>query len=73
MVLLLAAVLAALFSAGLFMLRRRPGDDADPRRRDRRMARALALRVALSVLLFLLILLSWAMGWVRPSGLPVGV
>ena len=73
MVLLLAAALVALFSAGVFMLRRRPGDDADPQQRDRRMARALALRVALSVLLFLLILLGWAMGWVRPSGLPVGV
>jgi hypothetical protein len=72
-VLLLVAVLAALFSAGFFMLRHRPGDDSSPQQRDRRMARALALRVALSVLLFLLIMLGWAMGWVRPSGLPVGV
>jgi Protein of unknown function (DUF2909) len=73
MVLLLAAVVVALFGAGVFMLRRRPADETDSRQRDRRMARALALRVGLSVLLFLLILLSWAMGWVRPSGLPVGV
>jgi len=68
MVLMLVAVLAALASAGLFMLKK--GDT--PGERDRRMARALALRVALSVALFLFILLSWQMGWVRPSGLPVG-
>lgn len=68
MVLMLVAVLGALASAGVFMLKR--GNPDEPR--DRRMARALALRVALSVALFLLILLSWAMGWVRPTGLPVG-
>jgi hypothetical protein len=68
MVLMLVAILGALASAGVFMLRKgREGDD-----RGRRMARALALRVALSVALFLLILLSWSMGWVRPGGLPTG-
>ena len=74
MVLMLIAVLAALASAGVFMLRKRPGlgepgNKAGP---NRQMAWALALRVALSVALFLFILLSWYMGWVKPSGLPIG-
>ena len=68
MVLLLVAVLGALASAGLFMLRKgQPGDE-----RNKHMARALAWRVGLSVALFLLILLSAYMGWVRPTGIPVG-
>jgi hypothetical protein len=67
MVILLAAILLALGSAGFFMLRR-PGED-DPKGR---MARALALRVALSVGLFGLVLLGWHMGWVKPGGLPTG-
>jgi len=74
----IVAVLAALASAGFFMLQRRPQGDAaaQPDKAlgpDRRMARALAVRVGLCVLLFIVILLSWAMGWVRPTGLPVGV
>ena len=69
MVLMALAVIAALASAGVFMLRR--GDPGRPRD-GRRMARALALRVALSIALFLLILLSWRMGWIRPSGIPLG-
>ena len=68
-VLMLVAVLGALGSAGLFMLRK----GRDPGSRDQRMVRALAIRVALSVALFLFILLSWAMGWVRPTGIPVGI
>ena len=68
MVLLLVAVLVALASAGVVMLRN--GRSADERGKP--MARALALRVALSVLLFLFILLSWRMGWVRPTGIPIG-
>jgi hypothetical protein len=68
MVLMLVAVLGALASAGMFMLRKdRDGED----RRSNRMARALAVRVGLSVALFLFILLSWYMGWVRPGGIPV--
>jgi hypothetical protein len=68
-VLMLVAVLVALASAGVFMLRKgRTGKEG----RSSHMARALALRVALSVALFLFILLSWYMGWVRPSGLPLG-
>jgi hypothetical protein len=68
MVLMLIAVLGALASAGVFMLRKNRDGDT----RGRHMARALALRVALSVALFLFILLSWYMGWVRPTGIPVG-
>jgi hypothetical protein len=67
----LLLVLAALASAGVFMLRK---DDsaAEPAQRDRKMARALAVRVGLSVALFLFILLSWKMGWIAPRGIPVG-
>lgn len=68
MVLMLMAVLGALASAGVFMLRR--GGSSDDRKH--RMARALAVRVGLSVALFLFILLSWYMGWVRPTGIPTG-
>ncbi len=68
MVLMLLAVLLALGSAGVFMLRKpRPGD-----KHGNHMARALALRVGLSVALFLFILLGWAMGWVHPTGIPTG-
>jgi hypothetical protein len=67
-VLMLVAVLGALASAGVFMLRK--PKESDPRKD--RMARALAVRVGLSVALFLFILLSWYMGWVRPTGIPVG-
>lgn len=69
-VLALLGILAALASAGAFMLRRRqppPGAEV-----DRQMARALAVRVAISVGLFVFVLLSWALGWVKPGGLPVG-
>jgi hypothetical protein len=71
MVLMLIAVLGALASAGVFMLKK--GQDTDGDKRKHHMARALALRVALSVALFLFILLSWYMGWVRPGGIPVGM
>ncbi len=67
-VLMFVAVLGALASAGVFMLRK--GREDDPR--GKYMARALALRVGLSVALFLFILFSWYMGWVRPTGIPVG-
>jgi hypothetical protein len=66
-VFMLFAVLAALASAGVFMLRKsRDGD-----KRGTQMARALALRVALSVALFLFILFSYWMGWIQPHGLPL--
>ena len=67
-VIALIAVLGALASAGVFMLRK--SDDGKPR--DARMARALAVRVALSVALFLFILLAWKLGWISPSGIPTG-
>lgn len=76
MVVVLVAVLAALGSAGFFMLKRDAGAEGaitDAARRDRRMVRALAVRVGLCVALFIVILIGWAMGWVRPGGLPVGV
>ena len=64
----LLLVLAALASAGVFMLRK---DNPDGGERDRKMARALAVRVGLSVALFLFILLSWHFGWIEPKGIPV--
>ena len=66
----LVAILAALASAGVFMLRR-PREGAGPDA-DKRMARALAVRVGVSVALFLLILLAWQLGWITPKGLPTG-
>lgn len=63
----LVGIIAALASAGVFMLRKtRQGDG-----RDSKMARALALRVGLSISLFLFVLFAYWMGWVQPSGLPV--
>jgi hypothetical protein len=67
----LIGVLAALASAGFFMLRK-PGDNQEGERRDARMARALAVRVGLSVALFVFILVAWKLGWISPSGIPTG-
>jgi Protein of unknown function (DUF2909) len=67
-VLLMLAVLAALGSAGVFMLRK--GRANDPR--GTRMARALALRVGLSIALFVFVLFSYWMGWIQPTGVPIG-
>lgn len=61
----LLAVLVALCSAGVFMLRRPRGGDP----RGIAMARALAVRVGLSVLLFLVVLFSYWMGWIQPTGI----
>jgi hypothetical protein len=72
MLLALVAVLAALASAGVFMLRRPPPEGAPPLQPDRRMARALAVRVGLSVALFLFVLLAWRLGWIAPKGVPTG-
>lgn len=73
----LIGIVAALASAGAFMLRhRRAGLDAaegsETAPPDRQMARALAVRIAISVALFLFVLLGWLMGWVHPGGLPAG-
>lgn len=62
----LAAILTALASAGLLMLRKK--DDGESTRAAG-MARALAWRVGLSVALFLFVLLAWAMGWIAPHGI----
>jgi hypothetical protein len=67
----LIGVLAALGSAGLFMLRRPPSKDASEPA-DKRMAWALAVRVAVSIALFALILVAWNLGWIVPKGLPTG-
>jgi hypothetical protein len=69
----LVGVLAALASAGFFMLRR-PSDrgPGEPRAPDKRMARALAVRIGLSVALFLFILMAWKLGWISPTGIPTG-
>lgn len=63
------AILAALASAGIFMIKRGPDGGAAPKGR---MARALAIRVGVSVSVFLFVLLSYFMGWIEPTGLPVG-
>ena len=67
-VLFLLAVVAALASAGVLMLRKRR--DSDPN--GAKMARALAVRVGLSVAIFLMVLFSYWMGWVQPTGIPLG-
>jgi hypothetical protein len=69
-VIALLAVLAALASAGVFMLRRPPKESSQAP--DKRMARALAVRVGVSVAIFLLVLLAWKLGWIAPKGLPTG-
>jgi putative copper export protein len=69
-VIALLAILAALASAGVFMLKR--PKEGEPAQADKRMARALAVRVGLSVTVFLLILLAWKLGWIAPKGLPTG-
>jgi fumarate reductase subunit C len=68
-VIALIGILAALASAGVFMLRR--PKDGNSQTADKRMARALAVRVGVSVALFLLVLLSWKMGWISPKGIPL--
>lgn len=61
-------VLAALASAGVFMLR---GGRARGTGARKNMARALALRVGLSVALFVFILVSYELGWIHPTGIPM--
>jgi len=70
-VIALIGVLAALASAGVFMLRK-PDDEGSGKPRDARMARALAVRVGLSIALFLFVLLAWKLGWISPHGIPGG-
>ncbi|HZE91041.1 MAG TPA: twin transmembrane helix small protein [Rhizobacter sp.] len=61
-------ILAALASAGVFMMR----DGRDGKPKSNNMMKALAVRVGLSVLLFVCILLSYRMGWIHPTGIPLG-
>jgi len=68
-VLALVLILAALGSAGLLMLRHKPGTGQDL---DKRMAWALAVRVAVSVAIFLFVLLAYLMGWIQPTGFRAG-
>lgn len=63
----LVGIIAALASAGLFMLKKSRNGDG----RDTKMVRALAVRVGLSIALFLFVLFAYWMGWVQPTGLPV--
>jgi hypothetical protein len=67
LILLLIAVIGALASAGVMMLRR-PGEGQDA---SSGMAKALAWRVALSIGAFLLVMLAWSMGWIKPTGIPI--
>jgi hypothetical protein len=67
-VLFLVAVLGALGTAGVLMLRKDRSKDP----RGTMMARALAVRVGLSVTIFLLVLFSYWMGWIKPTGIPIG-
>ena len=57
----LVGILAALFSALLFLVRDRSSDN--------RMVRALTWRVGLSIGLFLMLMLAAWMGWIEPHGL----
>jgi hypothetical protein len=61
-------ILAALTTAGVFMMRE--GRAGAPKSGN--MMRALAVRVGLSILLFAFILLSYKLGWIRPTGVPIG-
>jgi len=60
-------IIAALATAGFFMLR---GDSG--KSRSGHMARALAVRVGLSILLFICILVAYELGWIHPTGVPIG-
>jgi hypothetical protein len=62
------AILAALASAGVFMLR----DGRAGKPKTTNMMRALAVRVALSVLLLVCILGAYWLGWIAPTGVPLG-
>jgi hypothetical protein len=64
----LVLIVAALASAGVFMMR----DGRAGKPKTSNMMRALAVRVGLSVLLFLCILVSYWMGWIKPTGIPLG-
>lgn len=68
-VLALVLVVVALGSAGVLMLRHKPGMNNEL---DKRMAWALAARVAVSVAIFLFVLLAYLLGWIHPTGFRAG-
>jgi len=57
----LVAIVAALFSALVFLYRDRGSGT--------RMVKALAIRVALSIALVVFLVVSYWMGWIAPTGL----
>lgn len=61
-VVLLLAVLAALFSSVFFLVK----DKSD----KRRTLALLKLRVALSVMLIVFVIIAYAMGWIHPHAAP---
>ena len=60
-IIVLAAIVAALFSALVFLFR--------DRGRGTRMLMALIIRVSLSVGLVAFLVLSYYMGWISPNGM----
>ena len=62
------AIIGALATAGISMIR----DGRNGKPKSKNMARALAWRVGLSVALFLCILIAYKFGWIQPKGLPAG-
>jgi type VI protein secretion system component VasK len=64
------AILGALVSAGVFMVRKPTPREADKEPKAPLMMRALALRVALSIALFACIWIAYHLGWIQPTGLP---
>lgn len=68
-------ILAALATAGFFMLRssgQETNSDEQAATRNSRMAKALTVRIGVSVVLFICVLLAWKLGYIQPSGLPLG-
>lgn len=61
--LLLGAILVALFTGAYFMLKDKSSND------NRRTVRALTWRVGLQVSLILFLILAYFMGWIQPHAL----
>jgi hypothetical protein len=60
-IVMLAAIIAALITAGVFLFR--------DRGRGMRMVTALTIRVGLSIALIAFLVLSYYMGWIAPQGM----
>ena len=63
----LAAIVAALAFAGVYMVR----GGKNGASKSGSMMRALAVRVAVSALLFTGIVVAWRLGWISPTGVPL--